>query len=60
MLVEALQHKDAKVRKLAAEVLLTVQPRDEAVLEALQVTARDMDAAVRKAAEAALTKFKKK
>jgi HEAT repeat protein len=61
VLMESMSDKNAGVRKLAAEVLLTVQPRDPSVADTLrELAARDQDAGVRKAAEAALTKFKAK
>jgi HEAT repeat protein len=60
VVMESMMDKNPTVRKLAAEVLLTVQPRDPSVADALrELAARDPDAAVRKAAEAALGKFRK-
>jgi HEAT repeat protein len=60
ILIESLQAKDAKTRRIAAEAIGAVRPSDEAVIEALQSRTKDSDPAVRMAVENALAKFKKK
>jgi HEAT repeat protein len=60
ILIESLQAKDPKTRRLAAETIGAIRPSDDAVIEALQTRAKDSDPAVRKAVAGALQQFKKK
>ena len=60
ILIESLQAKDARTRRLAAEAIGAIRPSDEAVIEALRSRTKDSDPAVRLAVENALAKFKKK
>jgi HEAT repeat protein len=60
ILIESLQAKDAKTRRIAAEAIGAIRPSDEAVIEALQSRTKDSDPAVRMAVENALAMFKKK
>ncbi len=60
VLLDSLAEKDADLRRLAAETLGEIRPRDEAVLEALQKTTADPDPAVSRAATQALERLKRK